>query len=113
MRSDLPNCPDCATPVGQAHHPGCDIERCPECGVQRLGCGCDTDRADLPWTGIWPGAAECQARDWYVSMNPGRGWVACSADRPGATEDLNRLYATCRWDPSAQTWTERPARNTP
>ena len=33
-------CHDCGAPVGQAHHPGCDAERCPRCGGQLIGCGC-------------------------------------------------------------------------
>lgn len=32
------NCGDCNAAPGQPHHAGCDIERCPECGGQMLGC---------------------------------------------------------------------------
>ena len=34
-------CGDCGTRGGQVHHINCDIERCPKCGGQLLGCGCD------------------------------------------------------------------------
>lgn len=34
-------CHDCNVTVGQFHHPGCDMERCPVCGRQLLMCGCD------------------------------------------------------------------------
>lgn len=37
-RHDGPgNCHDCGTPPGGIHHPGCDDERCPECGGQMIG----------------------------------------------------------------------------
>lgn len=32
------NCHDCNAGPGKPHHPGCDNERCPECGGQMLGC---------------------------------------------------------------------------
>lgn len=34
-------CHDCHTPPGGLHHPGCDDERCPNCGGQAISCSCD------------------------------------------------------------------------
>lgn len=33
-------CPDCNIAPGGQHHPGCDMERCPVCGGQLIGCEC-------------------------------------------------------------------------
>lgn len=34
-------CGDCGALYGHYHHPGCDVERCPVCGMQAIGCDCD------------------------------------------------------------------------
>ena len=33
-------CHDCSVQPGGRHHPGCDMERCPRCSGQLIGCGC-------------------------------------------------------------------------
>lgn len=39
-------CPDCAVDVGEFHLPGCDVEVCPRCKGQAIGCGCSDNDAD-------------------------------------------------------------------
>ena len=34
------NCHDCNVAPGNYHHPGCDWERCANCGGQLIGCDC-------------------------------------------------------------------------
>jgi hypothetical protein len=34
-------CHDCDVLVGGFHHPGCDMEACPNCKGQLLTCGCE------------------------------------------------------------------------
>lgn len=96
-------CPDCHVAPGKPHLQGCSVERCPECGMQRLSCGCDYE-ADVfvPWAGEWPGSAECREYGLYARLVPGSGWVPCSADHPEAKEDLNRLFGEYVWDKDKQ-----------
>lgn len=57
------------------------------------------DARRVPWTGEYPGAAECRE---YGLWCVGPPWKSVPADAPGATEDLNRLLSTCRWDQQEQ-----------
>lgn len=102
-------CPDCGVYPGSMHEPGCEIERCPECGRQLLICGCTYQfpgtwkiPRGVPWSGEYPGVAECREFKWYCKLVEGQGWVSCDKDAPGASEDLNRLYREATWDSDTQ-----------
>ncbi len=91
-------CPDCGVEPDLEHHEYCDVERCPTCGGQYISCGCDgAPHFRLPWTGEWPGVAECREFGWYTLFSPSDGWVRCGADQPGARPDLNRLQIEAVW----------------
>lgn len=61
MGEPLKDCHDCGVTPGRPHEPGCDVERCSVCGLQRMTCGCEGhDPAFARWTGIWPGKAEIE-----------------------------------------------------
>ena len=36
-------CGDCGVALGGTHHFGCDLEQCPRCGEQLIGCDCVED----------------------------------------------------------------------
>lgn len=81
------------------------MARCPDTGAQRISCGCAKHTyPEIPWSGMWPGDAECIELGWYSVFTPGRGWVRCSATTPGANPDLNRLLESARWDPILARW---------
>jgi hypothetical protein len=91
------------------HVEGCDLETCPHCGRQALMCeGFDADDPRrIPWSGEFPGVAECREFGLYGRRVPDRGWTPCAPTDPGALEDLNRLLETCSWDPETQRWRQR------
>lgn len=101
-------CPDCGVVAGGEHLGGCDVALCARCGGQAISCRCEGDFGTIPWTGEWPGVAECREFGLWAREVPGRrGWTPCGPDDPGAVPDLNSLPEKCRWDPEAGRWVRK------
>lgn len=45
--SEQKRCHDCGVKEGQLHEGGCDMERCPFCGGQLIGCDCCYEKLGL------------------------------------------------------------------
>ena len=52
----------------------------------------------VSWLDEFNGLAECREYGFWAKLVKGKGWVPCDRDEQGATEDLNRLVVTCKWD---------------
>jgi hypothetical protein len=91
------NCPDCNVSQGKSHIPGCDVERCSVCKIQKLMCRCENHNPELSvWEGLWPGVFECRKWGWFCTdgnyPHPRFGpFRPCSQITPGAMEDINRF----------------------
>jgi len=62
------NCHDCGVEEGQIHKYGCDMEECPFCHKQLLGCGCCEKKLGIDCSkGTWAyfhGITEEQGKQW-------------------------------------------------
>jgi len=79
-------CPDCGTPLGGVHHPGCCVERCPSCRGQALGCRC------LDLDGYFDDEATDEPTD-----EPDDGPTDAATD--AATRPLTRVVRPTRYRP--------------
>jgi hypothetical protein len=105
-------CPECDAQPGEYHNDGCDVARCANCGGQFIFCPCESPENSCPWTGQWPGEAECDEFGWFAIRDPnGGGYIPCSRNTPDAGPDINRLYTDAIWDRKARRWTRRSKRN--
>ena len=55
-----------------SHREGCDIERCPHCGWQALGCSHfdPNDARRRAWNGKWPSVDDCERLNFFVNDDP-------------------------------------------
>tara|TARA_R110002111_G_scaffold100975_1_gene156372 strand:+ start:16433 stop:16927 length:495 start_codon:yes stop_codon:yes gene_type:complete len=57
-------CPDCGTALGEPHKNDCDIQRCSECGGQKISCDCATHTPSKSvWNDEWPESQDCDDDD--------------------------------------------------
>ena len=122
-RRARPRCPGCGAAVGEQHDRVCDVARCRATGMQWMACdvfGAGATESGVTvtdvtgaavvahepdaWTGRWPGEEDCERLGFLARFVPGRGWVTCAADDPGAEPDFDRLHAEARWDTARGRW---------
>ena len=110
-------CPNCDAKPGKLHAADCDVERCPECGGQKVSCDCERKKSDrLPWTGLWPGTQECIEFGFFCKQGPGKkgallSWSPCSPEDPDAQPDLNRLRQATVWSKKLKKYILKPSWN--
>lgn len=62
----------------------------------------------IPWSGEWPGDAECREYGFWCRWVEGTGWVQCGPNDHAATADLTRLHQLGTWDADAARWVVPP-----
>lgn len=103
------NCNDCSAAIGEEHIIGCDIERCPRCGMQLIGCVCFTkytESGEAEWDIIglnregrekWSGISferemkYCEKWNYWVKWH-NNSWQKTTRDDPDAVHDINTAH---------------------
>lgn len=65
------------------------------------------DGRRIPWSGEYPGCAECREYGFWCIWDERKGWLRVEPVAPGATEDLNRLAMMTDWDVDRQKYVLR------
>ena len=74
-------CHDCAAKAGELHHPGCDMEECPVCGRQYLGCGCRTNDDE----------DRLVRKDWYDPEKPAESIAEARRELASDVDDADEF----------------------
>jgi len=62
-------CHDCGIAAGGVHHFGCDMEICPRCGGQFLGCSCLVSEDRIKYSAIQRVLSKKQFKELYTFLN--------------------------------------------
>ena len=62
-------CHDCGIAAGGVHHVGCDMEICPRCGGQFLGCSCLVSEDRIKYSAIQRVLSKKQFKELYTFLN--------------------------------------------
>jgi hypothetical protein len=96
-------CPGCGAKIGEVHG-ACDIERCPRCGDQAIGCDCiyvvcgmdpatlETEYPDIYTGGPTPEMVATWEKEWGPRRMKWEGWW------PGEVEAVELGFWVC-WGP--------------
>jgi len=107
--SELHDCHDCGVKPGELHTPGCDVQRCPRCGMQQIGCNCiyevnniDVDDMETEHPSIYKnGPTKQMYAKWDVEW--GTRQQLWTGEWPGIAE-CREYGFWCLWDEANRRW---------